>query len=139
MKDPGYSPDIDALEEYIENPLFREFFEFMDREYGAQWKFGFSRDSLAPGWNLKFRKAGRALCVLYPARGRFTLLVVIGRKEKPGLELLLPRLPEELRQIYLQAKEGNGQRWLMIELKNEGALYRGALELIALRRTVRRG
>jgi hypothetical protein len=41
------------------------------------------------GWNLQHRKGGRPLCEMYPERGSFTALVVLGKKE---LEQALARL-----------------------------------------------
>jgi hypothetical protein len=41
------------------------------------------------GWSLQHRKGGRPLCEMYPERGSFTVLVVLGKKE---LEQALERL-----------------------------------------------
>jgi hypothetical protein len=41
------------------------------------------------GWNLQHRQGGRPLCEMYPERGSFTALVVLGKKE---LEQALARL-----------------------------------------------
>lgn len=41
------------------------------------------------GWNLQHHKGGRPLCEMYPERGSFTALVVLGKKE---LEQALERL-----------------------------------------------
>ena len=40
---------------------------------------------------------------------------------------------KELGEIYRQTKEGNGQKWLMLDLQDKGGLYRDALRLAALR------
>lgn len=44
------------------------------------------------GWNVKFKKAGRSLCVVYPKDKFFTVLVVVGNIERESVENLLPRL-----------------------------------------------
>jgi hypothetical protein len=41
------------------------------------------------GWNLKYRIGGRPLCEMYPERGSFTTLVILGKAE---MELALERL-----------------------------------------------
>ncbi len=41
------------------------------------------------GWNLQHRKGGRPLCEMYPERGSFTALVILGAKE---LQSALQRL-----------------------------------------------
>ena len=43
-------------------------------------------------------------------------------------------LTAELREIYQQTREGNGQRWLMIDLEEQGELYDDVLRLIQIRR-----
>ncbi len=63
----------------------------------------------------------------------FTLLIVIGKKEAPFLEALLPHLDVALQEIIHETAEGNGQRWLMIDVEDEGALYQDIWKLIALR------
>ena len=37
------------------------------------------------GWNVKYKKSGKALCTLYPKQGYFQALVVIGAKESADL------------------------------------------------------
>lgn len=65
------------------------------------------------------------------------MLVTIGRKEKAGAEALLPSCTSELQALYAQTREGNGQRWLMIDLKDNNGLYSDVLSLIDLRRMTR--
>ena len=62
-------------------------------------------------------------------------MVVVGRKEKDSVEQILPECTPELLDIYRQTKEGNGQRWLMVDLEDRGALYRDLLRLIQIRRS----
>ena len=123
LKDINYMPDIFEISNYIGNPLFDSFCEFMDREYKA-----------LRGWNIKLRKAGKSLCVIYPKENYFTVLVVIGNKEKEKVEGILPQLSDEMQTIYRETKEGNGQRWLMIELHSNDCIYQDTLKLIRIRR-----
>ncbi len=64
----------------------------------------------------------------------FTIMIVIGTKEKALVEAILPECTMELSDIYNQTKEGNGQRWLMIDLEDQGSLYNDVLRLIQIRR-----
>ncbi len=50
------------------------------------------------------------------------------------VEEILPECTIELSDIYSQTKEGNGQRWLMIDLEDKGNLYNDVLRLIQIRR-----
>lgn len=130
----NYAPNIDEVSQYIENPLFDHFYQYMLEEYRAICKIEYSKDTWAPGWNIKLRKSGKSLCVIYPRKYYFTVLVVIGQKEKESAENLLPHMSQEIQNIYRATKYGNGQRWLMIDLKNNDRLFQDTLALIRIRR-----
>ena len=82
---------------------------------------------------MKFKKRGRNLCTLYAREQYFTLLIVIGKKEAPYLEALLPHLGDSMQEIIQETAEGNGQRWLMIDVEDEGSVYQDIWKLLALR------
>ncbi len=90
---------------------------------------------MEPGWNVKFKKSGKSLCTIYPRESFFTAMVVIGRKEKESVEELLPACTSRLQEIYKETKEGNGQRWLMIDLEDKDSMYHDVLRLIKIRST----
>ena len=50
---------------------------------------------------MKFKKAGKSLCVVYPKNGYFTALVVVGNREKEHVENQLPLLSKEIQELYL--------------------------------------
>ena len=39
-----------------------------------------------------------------------------------------------MREIYEQTQEGNGQKWLMIDLEDRDSMYQDVLRLIKIRR-----
>ena len=135
--DKTHQPDISEIGAYIENPLFDAFCAHMEEAYGAQKDVAYSGDKLLPGWNVRFHKAGRTLCRLYPGNGRFSMLIVVGRKEKMRVEAMLPGMSAAMRERYYDTKEGMGQRWLLLDFCADDALYRDALALIAVRRESR--
>ena len=83
---------------------------------------------------MKYKKAGETLCTIYPRETYFTVMVVVGPKQKAPVEGILPECSAELQDIYNRTREGNGQRWLMIDLENRGQLYRDTLRLLEIRR-----
>lgn len=133
----AYTPSIEEIGEYIRNPLFGDFWAHMEKEYKANCKAEYSKCSWEPGWNIKFKKSGKSLCTVYPRESYFTVLVVVGKKEKEKVEGILPELPEVIREIYHRTEEGNGQRWLMIDVEDEGEVYDGVLQLIDIRKNSR--
>lgn len=106
--DRSYMPSIPNIADFIHNPLFYELLDYMNTEYKALYSLEYSGDQVLPGWNIKFYKAGRTLCRLYPKRGFFTLLIVVGHKEKESVEFLLPEMSDRIKQIYHDTKEGMG-------------------------------
>ena len=137
IKDMGYSPSIAEIGDSNGLPLFEVFCRYMDEEYQAVRKIEYSKDVWARGWNVKFRKAGKSLCVVYPKNKYFTVLVVVSNKEKERVENMLPYLSGELQELYRNTKEGNGQRWLMIDLYSDDEVYQDVLQLIRIRRESR--
>ena len=67
-------------------------------------------------------------------QGYITVLVVIGAKEQDEFDKLFPTLSKEIQEIYNTTKEGNSQRWLMIDIKNSDCVYDDVLKLIKIRR-----
>lgn len=133
LKDKNNCPTLEQIGEVVGNPLFQKFCSEIKKEYGCQEKIEYSACSMEPGWNVKFRKSGKALCTIYPRETYFTAMVVIGRKEKEQAEEVLTECGERMRDLYDRTKEGNGQRWLMIDLEDPDDVYRDALRLIRIR------
>ncbi|MEL7624984.1 MAG: DUF3788 domain-containing protein [Clostridiales bacterium] len=107
-------PDLTAIAAYIESPLWNRLCEHLESAYGVSPAIEHSICSGAPGWNLKYKKGGRALCTLYPAQGFFACLVSVGSKEAMEAELLLPSCTDYLQELYRNTRVYNGGRWLMI-------------------------
>lgn len=81
--------------------------------------------SLEKGW--------KTLCTIYPRELCFTVMVIVGQKEKDAVEKILPECMPELQMIYKQTEERNGQRWLMADLEDEDSLYHDLFRLIRIR------
>lgn len=133
LQDRNHIPSMEELEDLIRNPLFGELCLEMEQRYGVCGKPEFSRCDWERGWNLKFKKSGKSLCVIYPRENYITVMVVVGAKEKGTVEEQLLELSPLLQDVYHHTKEGNGQRWLMIDLEDEGNVYRDVLKLIDIR------
>ena len=137
IDDKSYQPNIEEISNFVDNALFDELCRYMDREYQALVKIEYSGDKVLLGWNLKFKKAGRTLCTVYPRRGHFPMLLVVGPKEKLRAEALLPELSCEFQAIYNNTQEGMGQRWLLFDFQTHTEVFEDALQLIRIRRQSR--
>lgn len=134
LQDKSTCPTLEEIGEYIRNPVFMLLCSEIKDTYQCSEKIEYSSCSLEKGWNVKLKKAGRALCTIYPRENYFTVMVVVGRKEKATVEKMLPECTVELQDIYHQTQEWNGQRWLMIDLEVKDDLYHDLLQLIRIRR-----
>lgn len=134
LQDRSVCPTMEEVGEVVGNPAFGRFCAQIRDTYQCSERIEYSSCSMERGWNVKYKKGGRALCTIYPREGYFTVMVVVGNKEKPAVEEMLPRCTPELREIYHRTNEGNGQRWLMIDLEDEGELYEDVFRLIQIRR-----
>lgn len=115
-------PTLEEIEGYIQNPLWQNLCAYLEEGYGVLPSVEHSICSGAPGWNVKYKKGGRALCTLYPGEGSFTALVTIGAREAAEAELLLNAFSEDTRKLYVQTAEHNGARWLMIRVDDARVL-----------------
>lgn len=64
--------------------------EFIAQDAVCREKIEYSSCSWISGWNIKFKKAGKTLCTVYPQEGYVTVMTVVGRKEKEAVENILP-------------------------------------------------
>ena len=134
IKDKGYCPTLEEIGGYTSNPVFMQFCSDMKAQYECVGKTGFSSRSWMPGWNVKFKKAGKNLCTVYPREGFFTILIVVGLKERPAVEAALPSCVPEVQEVYEQTETGNGQKWLMFDVEDADEIYRDIFGLIRIRR-----
>ncbi|MDO5558902.1 MAG: DUF3788 domain-containing protein [Oscillospiraceae bacterium] len=134
IEDKNYCPVIKELTEYVDFSLFNELISYMESEYKAQVKIEYSGDKVLLGWNVKFKKAGRTLCTVYPRKGYYHMLLIVGSKEKQRTEQLLPTLSSEFQKIYNDTKEGMGQRWMLFDFAARTDLYDDVLKIIRIRR-----
>lgn len=133
LTSPKITPMLEDIEEYIHNPLFHEFCERLTRNTPLTMKVAFSACTWEYGWNIKCKKNSRTLCTIYPRAGYFSILLIIGRNEKERVEAMLPQLHDTIQTTYHKTKEGNGQRWLQLDLEDAGKLYEDVLKLLVLR------
>ena len=115
--DGTYIPNREDFSEYVRNPVWNELYDYITEIYQCKPVYEYSKCAW-PGWNVKFKKAGKNLCTIYPFEGYLWVLVVIGQKEKERFEAELPVMSDYLQSLYYETQEGMGQRWLKIVLED---------------------
>ena len=132
--DKTYCPTLEEITSYVRNPIFMDFCLTIKTQFQSNEKIEFSSCSWIRGWNIKFKKASKTLCTIYPRESYFTIMIVISKKEKEQIESILPECTTQLQEIYHQTKEGNNQRWLMIDLEDHSQIYDDVIRFIKIRR-----
>ena len=125
-------PTLEEIANFIASPLWGELCAWAEKTYQIEPKVEHSTCSGAPGWNVKYRKGGRALCTLYPDDGQFIAMVSVGVKEAPEAELLLPTCSDYVRELFARTQTFNGGRWLMIRV-TDPAVLEDVKKLVRLR------
>lgn len=116
-EDSSQEPCLYDYSEHVRNENWDDFINYMMEEYKIKPIFEFSK-CCPYGWNISFKKSGRALCRCYPLDGYFIVLVVVGQKEKERIEREYKTFTPALQELYENTNEGMGQKWLMIEVED---------------------
>lgn len=132
------APAMDEVDATVASPLWQTFKLFIEGSYGASPRIEYSCCGGAPGWNVKYKARGRALCTVYPHNGFFTCMVSVGSKEKDEAEALLSTFDPYVQKLYATSTDSSMGRWLMIAVTSE-AILRDARTLILLRAAPKAG
>lgn len=136
IQDKSVCPTLKEVNEYVGKSVFEQFCSQIKEKYNCKEKLEYSSCSWEKGWNIKFKKAGRNLCTIYPRAGYFSVMIVVGAKEKESVDQIMPSCNKALQSIYEQTKEGNGQKWMLIDILDAGVMYDDIFRLIEIRRGV---
>ena len=128
-------PTWEQVTEYIGSPLWAEFNERIQSAYQIKPCMEYSRCSMQAGWNIKYKKGGKSLCTLYPMQGYFIVLVVVGSRELTEAEFLMPQCSDYVQTVFKNTKTGNGQKWLMLDVRDRGIMD-DVFRLINLRKRI---
>ena len=121
------------MKEYINNNLWEDFCKYMKDTYNSIPKFECSKCNWEYGWNAKFKKSSKSLCTVYPRENYFSILIVIGKNEKEIFENMLLSFSSAIQKIYKETPEGNGQKWLIIDLEDNDKKYEDIKKIIEIR------
>lgn len=109
-------PSMEETDQYVDNPLWPVFRQYLKDAYGAEPRMDFSRCGLEPGWNLKFRKGSRALTTVYLRPGYVTAMISVAPKDEDAAERVLLTCTEYTKTLYRNTASSKMGRWLMADL-----------------------
>ena len=132
---PDRQPSEAEIDAFVSTPLWADLHRFVRERYAVEPRYDHSTCSGQHGWNVKYQKAGRSLCTLYPMPGFFIALVVIGARERQEAELLMPACSPRIQALFAQTRAAMGAQWLMIPVAEE-AVLEDVKRLIQVRRKI---
>ncbi|WP_024346123.1 DUF3788 domain-containing protein [Lacrimispora indolis] len=132
LYDNTHPPTDENIQEFINNDLWYNITTYLEDTYRTPPKKAYSGCSMQSGWNIKYQKGGKPLCILYPMKGYFIALVVIGMREMNEAELLMPLCTEYTQILFKQTISGYSGKWLMFDVKSIDILN-DVKRMIALR------
>lgn len=119
------SPDMTQIQDYIIGNAHQRWcnlIDYIESTFASKPKITFSVCAAKPGWNVKYKKSGRALCTLYPDKDLFTVLVVLGEKDRLSFEAVQPLYSKYLQDLYTNGDLLGSSQWLMIKVTSDDIL-----------------
>ncbi|MBU7013453.1 MAG: DUF3788 domain-containing protein [Theionarchaea archaeon] len=92
--------------------LWQDLLEYLETHYDHVSDLDFGGKKY--GWAMRYRKSGKTLVTLFPEKGAFTALVVLGRKEVEKAQALLDDLSPDVRALLENTQQLHDGRWLWI-------------------------
>jgi len=124
--DAYHVPSQEDIGEYLRESklIWNELTAYIEEIYQVKPQITFSKCYMQPGWNIKYKKSGKALCTLYPMKGYFIALVVVGSKEEEEVRLGMESglFTTYVKELYEKTAYSTMGRWLMIEVKEKAVL-----------------
>lgn len=129
-------PDMQQVGEYITGEAkfrWKYMVSEIETDFKAKPKIAYSVCAAKPGWNIKYKKSGKALCTLYPEEDGFVALVVLSLKDMDLFNTVRQGYTAYINKLYDDVKPFKGTKWLMINVTNQ-KIADDVLKLMHLKR-----
>lgn len=104
---------------YINNQCFQMFHDYLTTDLKLKVKLEYSSCSLEKGWNIKYKKSGRNIIIVYPKSGFFRVLIAL--KINHELDFLNECQPY-VKEVYENTDALNGSKWLIFDINDQNIL-----------------
>ena len=64
------------------------------------------------GWTIRYKKDDRTICYLFPEKEAFSILIVLGKKQAEGVNLI--KLNTKVRSVFQNTEQLHDGRWLWV-------------------------
>ena len=114
------APSKDGLIDYVggsANSALKDICTHVETAYSAKPQIDYSICSMAPGWNLKYKKSGKAVFTVYPERDMFSVLVTLNNAALEFFDAVSQNFSPYIRDLVKNASGSGQARWFWIEVK----------------------
>ncbi len=119
IMDKSHMPSMEEIAVFIEpeaREMWLNFTSYIEADFKSKAQIVYSVCAGKPGWNVKYKKSGKALCTLYPEKDFFIALVVLGQDDRDDFDATRDGYCTYIRELYDNCKLFNGTKWLMINV-----------------------
>lgn len=111
--------------------------KFAEQNYDHQPEFIFGGKNY--GWNLRYRKSGKTLFSMFPEKDCFTVLLVLGQKEREAYNVRLEEFGEFFKSTYESAPQFHDGRWLWINVRSVEDIVGDIEKMILIKKKPKKG
>jgi len=127
LYDNSQEPTEKQINEFVESSLWEDLDTYLQQTYNIKPTLFYSNCSMDKGywkgWNIKYKKSGKALCTLYPKQGYILLLLPIGIRQMGEAELLMPTCTEYTQNLFKESPVGRTGKSLAFEISDGDVLF----------------
>lgn len=107
------------VEEYINTREFKMFHAYVTGTLKLKVKLEYSSCSLEKGWNIKYKKSGKNMAIVYPKQGFFRVLIALKNDKNPTF---INECETYVQNVYQNTDALNGSRWLTFDVTDKNIL-----------------
>jgi hypothetical protein len=116
--DRNHSPTEEEIQAALGSRyvLWQRLKQFVERQTAVQSKWSFWGPEKS-GWNLRYRRKGKALVALYPQQGQLVVNVVLGTEH--AKQVLKLELRKKVHKLIASTPQLHDGRWLFLPVEND--------------------
>ncbi|MDR2933686.1 MAG: DUF3788 domain-containing protein [Rickettsiales bacterium] len=126
-------PSKNDLIKVVKNYKYlQKFCDFVELEFAATHQIDYSTCSMAPGWNLKYKKGSKSICTIYPNKDECGVMITLNAASLEKFYTMDKLFSKSLRDLEKSMKGLNGAKWLTVNIIDDDGLEE-AKKLIMLK------
>ena len=118
MLDKAHRPtEAQILETIGQTTAWLDLRQYVERSY-SDWMPELTFFAKQYGWTIRYRKSGKTLCYLFPERGAFSVLIILGKQEAEEALAMADEFGADARAVLEGTQQLHDGRWLWIRVLN---------------------